>query len=170
MYLVSLVKAGCNALILTQKKYRDKILASAYCNCETEITRGADPKTEQALFGELLRLTEKELFDRCKEIFHTSFKTRKAGKEALNPIRDGKGAFRGRMVNERILRFVRDLEAVMKGFGKIVSEASRDLLLTVSEPEIRSHRSSRAEWPSNHKPYMNEGRLVSIFLADFLDH
>ena len=61
-----------------------------------EIKKGADPTTERATFAELLRLTQRELFDRCKEIFHTSFKTRKAGKEALNPIRDGKIAFRRR--------------------------------------------------------------------------
>jgi hypothetical protein len=65
-----------------------------------------------------VRLTERELFDRCKEIFHTSFKTRKAGKEAYNPIRDGTGAFRGKTVNEGISRFVWDLEAVVRDFGK----------------------------------------------------
>lgn len=63
-------------------------------------------------------MTERELFDRCKEIFHTSFKTRKGGKEAYNPIRDGKAAFRGKAVNEGITRFVWDLESVMRDFGK----------------------------------------------------
>jgi len=59
-----------------------------------------------------------ELFERCKEIFHSSFKTRKGGKEACNPIRDGIRAFRGKAVNEGISRFVRDLDAIMRQFGK----------------------------------------------------
>lgn len=142
------------SVLVTLTLVVDKILASTYSVCETEIKKGADPRAERAIFRDLVRLTEKELFDRCKEIFHTSFKTRKAGKEAYNPIRDGKGAFRGKAVNEGISRFVWDLDAVMRDF----------------EPEIRSHRSSRAEGSSNERPYTNLGRLASVFLADFLDH
>jgi len=142
------------SVLVTLTLVVDKILASTYSVCETEIKKGADPRAERATFRDLVRLTEKELFDRCKEIFHTSFKTRKAGKEAYNPIRDGKGAFRGKAVNEGISRFVWDLDAVMRDF----------------EPEIRSHRSSRAEGSSNERPYTNLGRLASVFLADFLDH
>jgi hypothetical protein len=115
-------------------------------------------------------LTEKELFDRCKEIFHTTFKTRKAGKEAYNPIRDGKRAFRGKPVNEGISRFVWDLEAVMQDFGKTELGTVGCLQLTVAEPEIRSHKSLSAEGSSNDRPYTNAGRLASVFLSDFLDH
>jgi len=102
----------------------DKILASAYFFCEAQIEHhGADPRTEREEFRDLVRLTEKELFDRCKEIFHTSFKTRKAGKEAYNPIRDGKGAFRGKAVNEGISRFVWDLQALVRDFGKVICKS-----------------------------------------------
>jgi hypothetical protein len=104
--------------ITNWNSYSDKILASSYYFCEAEIKHGADPRTERAKFRVLVRLTEKELFDRCKEIFHTSFKTRKAGKEACNPIRDGQGAFRGKTVNEGVSKFVWELEAVMREFGK----------------------------------------------------
>jgi len=142
------------SVLVTLTLVTDKILASAYSVCETEIRKGADPRTERAIFRDLVRLTEKELFDRCKEIFHTSFKTRKAGKEAYNPIRDGKVAFRGKAVNEGISRFVWDLDAVMRDF----------------DSEIRSHRPSRGEGSSKDTPYTNLGRLASVFLADFLDH
>lgn len=112
-------RATLKRIILISRQRSDKILASAYSVYETEIKKGADPITERAIFQDLVRLTEKELFERCKEIFHTSFKTRKAGKEAYNPIRDGKGAFRGKAVNEGISRFVWDLDAIMRDFGKI---------------------------------------------------
>jgi hypothetical protein len=115
-------------------------------------------------------LIEKELFDRCKEIFHTSFKTRKAGKEAYNPIRDGTGAFRGKAVNEGISRFVWDLEGVVRDFGKTASAEAGCMKLTEIESEIRSHRSVRCEGAASERPYTNAGRLASVFLADFLDH
>ena len=65
-----------------------------------------------------MRLTQEQLFDRCKEIFHSSFKTRKNGKEACNPIRDGMGAFKDRDVDKPIERFVEELRAIAQEFGK----------------------------------------------------
>jgi len=92
----------------------------AYNFCENQIKHhDAEATSERAKFRDLVRMTEKEMFDRCKEIFHSSFKTRKGGKEACNPIRDGIGGFRGKAVNEGISRFVWDMEAVMRDFGKI---------------------------------------------------
>ena len=72
-------------------------------------------------------------------------------------------------MNERISRFVADLENVMKEFGKIGLKTLGDVPLTVVGPEIRSHRSSKADDSSSQNPYTNKGRLASIFLADFLD-
>jgi len=66
-------------------------------------------------------LTQTQLFERCKEIFHSSFKTRKGGKEACNPIRDGIAAFRGKTVNEGISRLVWDLDEVIRDYGKMKS-------------------------------------------------
>jgi len=140
-------------VLVTLTLVTDKILEASYYFCEGQIKhRGANPKTERAKFQDLIRVMEKELFDRCKEIFHTSFKTRKAGKEAYNPIRDGQGAFKGKTVNEGISRFVWDLESLMRDF----------------DSEIKSHKSVRAD--GNDQPYTNAGRLASVFLADFLDH
>jgi len=142
------------SVLITLTLVTDKILASAYYFCESQIRHhNADPKIERTKFRDLVRVTEKELFDRSKEIFHTSFKTRKAGKEAYNPIRDGQGAFRGKAVNEGISRFIQDLEAVMQEF----------------DSEIRSFRSVTADGASIDCPYTNTGRLASVFLADFLD-
>ncbi|KAG4427971.1 hypothetical protein IFR05_016546 [Cadophora sp. M221] len=75
----------------------DKTLGVAYYFCEGRIKHhGHQASTERELFQDLVRLTQKELFDRCKEIFHWKFKTRKGGKEAYNPIRDGIDAFQGK--------------------------------------------------------------------------
>lgn len=147
------------------------MLKSAYLFCETEIRqRGASARSERAKFRDLVRLTEKELFDRCKEIFHTSFKTRKGGKEACNPIRDGIGGFRGKAVNEGISRFVWDLEAVLRDFGKTICKILKIKLINVAEPEIRSYRPSRPDDAPDESPYTNGARLASIFLSDFLDN
>jgi len=143
------------SVFITLMLVADKILASAYLFCEAQIKHhGADPRSERAEFRDLVRLTEKELFDRCKEIFHTSFKTRKAGKEAYNPIRDGQSAFRGKAINEGISGLVWDLESLIRDF----------------EPEIRSHKSSKAGGHLPDEVYLNKGRLASVFLADFLEH
>ena len=100
-------------------KYSDKSLESAYYFCENRIRNyGDDPLMEREKFYELVRLTQTELFERCKEIFHSSFKTRKGGKEACNPLRDGIAAFRGKTVNEGISQLVWDLAAIIREFGK----------------------------------------------------
>jgi hypothetical protein len=94
-------------------------LQDAYWCCENRIAnKNAEAKKERAEFQKLVEVTQTELFERCKEIFHTSFKTRKGGKEACNPIRDGIRAFRGNTVNEGISRFVWDLDAIMRQFGE----------------------------------------------------
>ena len=97
----------------------DKMVESAYLFCESSIkNHGHEAAAEQRAFEELVRLTQTELFERCKEIFHSSFKTRKGGREACNPIRDGLEAFRGRPVPEGISRLVWDLQSAHREFGK----------------------------------------------------
>jgi hypothetical protein len=105
----------------------DKMIESAYLFCEGRIEHhGFDATAERRAFAELVRLTQTELFERCKEIFHSSFKTRKGGKEACNPIRDGLGAFRGRRVPEGISRLVWDLQGARAEFGKRSSAFRRE--------------------------------------------
>lgn len=101
----------------------DKILGAAWYFCEANIKHGAkDPRVERAAFQQLVKLTEKELFDRCKEIFHWKFKTRKGGKEACNPIRDGIEAFQNKSksvsVDKSIVSLVWDLQNIVGEFGK----------------------------------------------------
>ena len=109
----------------------DKTLGAAYYFCEGRIKHhNYEAMAERREFRELVRLTQTELFERCKEIFHSSFKTRKGGKEACNPIRDGIKAFRRRSVKEGISRLVWDLQAVTRDFGKKTKERVGDLTLT----------------------------------------
>ncbi|TAQ86179.1 hypothetical protein B7494_g5497 [Chlorociboria aeruginascens] len=127
----------------------DKTLGAAYLCCEGRIKNyGREAAAERAEFQKLVMLTQRELFERCREIFHSRFKTRKAGKESCNPIRDGRGAFRGREVDDRIMTLVYDM-------NRVVHE---------SLEEIRSNKTSRIN------EYTDSGRLASIFLDDFLEH
>ncbi|KAG0650084.1 hypothetical protein D0Z07_3228 [Hyphodiscus hymeniophilus] len=97
----------------------DKTLGLAYYFCEGRIAnRGYAASSERKRFQELVRLTQAELFERCKEIYHSSFKTRKNGKEACNPIRDGMAAFKDRSVAEPIEDFVQELRSIAREFGK----------------------------------------------------
>ena len=110
----------------------DKTLGSAYYLCESKIEhRGADAEAERKEFRELINLTETQLFSRCKEIFHWKFKTRKAGKEACNPIRDDMEAFKGRPVSDSITQLVGDLRSLARDFGKLPNFlGSKDSRLT----------------------------------------
>ncbi|KAK0111414.1 hypothetical protein ONS95_001775 [Cadophora gregata] len=132
----------------------DKTLGAAYFYCEGRIKHhGHQASTERVLFQDLVHLTQKELFERCKEIFHWKFKTRKGGKEACNPIRDGIDAFQGKSktVDRDVVRFVMDLQRIV---GK-------------HEEAVRLHRSSDRDEDSE---YTDAGRLACIFLDDFLSH
>jgi len=105
----------------------DKILASAWFFCEGNIQhRRHDPVSERRQFQKLVELTEKELFERCKEIFHWKFKTRKGGKEACNPIRDGTEAFQSKSkstaVDGSVSDLVWELRTVVGDYGKIAPD------------------------------------------------
>lgn len=104
----------------------DKTLGAAFYYCEGRIKHHGHPaSTERETFQDLVRLTQKELFDRCKEIFHWKFKTRKGGNEACNPIRDGLDALHGKSktVDHDVVRFVIDLQGVVGEYGKLPQES-----------------------------------------------
>lgn len=147
----------------------DKMIESAYLFCEGRIQHhGHDATVERRAFAELVRLTETQMFERCKEIFHSSFKTRKGGKEACNPIRDGLGAFRGRWVPEGISRLVWDLQSARNEFSKSTS-AFLDSTVTDwcwAGREIGSQRWSGAAAREGDAYYGNAGRLASVFLGE----
>lgn len=111
----------------------DKTLGAAYYFCEDRILHeNYDVKSERAIFQELVNLIQKELFDRCKEIFHWKWKTRKGGREACNPIRDGMDAFKGRCLDPSIARLVWDLQRIVSEFGECLPSESSALRLTIS--------------------------------------
>lgn len=78
---------------------------------------GKEAGIERNGFQERVKVTQTNLFERCKEILHSKFKTRKGGKESFNPIRDGDGAWRGKVIDERIAGFVHDMKSVVRNFG-----------------------------------------------------
>ena len=161
----------CLLLLLTLAI--DKTTVSAHYFCEGRIRfPGHDPKLERAAFGQMVTLIERELYERCKEIFHRKFKTRKAGKEACNPIRDGVAAFRSSAVPEpRTAKLVMDLQELVQDFGTYSSmeHKNRSSRLTIPEPHIRAHCSEIPQ-DSEYDRYTDAGRLTRIFLDDFLSH
>ena len=118
-------------VFLTMILVTDKILGAAYYFCEANIAhRRNEANSERKQFTKLVELTEKELFQRCKEIFHWKFKTRKGGKEACNPIRDGIEAFQSKSksapVDSNVKYLVSDLQAIVRDFGEIDPGDFRD--------------------------------------------
>lgn len=94
----------------------DRTLVAAWYFCEGNIQHhGADAATERGKFHQVLISTRVQLFERCREIFHSRFKTRKAGKESCNPIRDG---WRGRQMMARELELVEDMNCILGEFGR----------------------------------------------------
>jgi hypothetical protein len=99
----------------------DQMIGAAYRKCESRIRmNGAEPRKERKEFEELVRLTEKELFERCKEIFHIRYKTRKGWNERFNPIKDGLDKWKKESVpvDERSVHLVNDLKAIVREFGR----------------------------------------------------
>jgi hypothetical protein len=96
----------------------DKTLGAEYYYCEGKIQLSGYDAGERAKFHDLVRLTQTELFDRFKEIFHKKFKTRQGGEKACNPIRDGIYAFHGRSDSCCVARLVYDLQIIVEEFSK----------------------------------------------------
>lgn len=102
-------------VFLTMILVMDRTLISAWYFCEGQIKHhGHDADIERAQLRNIVRLTQTQLFERCKEIFHSRFKTRKAGKESCNPIRDG---WRGQPMEPRDEQLVKDLQSIVVEFG-----------------------------------------------------
>jgi hypothetical protein len=119
----------------------DKILGAAWFFCEAAIQHERkDADWERRQFQKLVDLTERELFERCKEIFHWKFKTRKGGKEACNPIRDGIEAFQSKSksasVDGSVRGLVRDLKDIVGEFGKIGRNSDSSSRLTSHRKRI----------------------------------
>jgi hypothetical protein len=119
----------------------DKILGAAWFFCEANIEHEQiDAVWERRQFQKLADLTETELFGRCKEIFHWKFKTRKGGKEACNPIRDGIEAFQSKSksapVDGSVRGLVRDLKDIVGEFGKTDRNSDTSSRLTSHRKRI----------------------------------
>jgi len=128
----------------------DKTIAAAHNFCEGRIKfHGRDPKTERETFQNLRRLMETSLFERCKEIFHCRYKTRKGGNERCNPIRDGTAAWRGEEVDGRTMRLIHDIQRVIREFVPDKAHAERRFV------------------QAGQVMYTELGRLASTFLSDF---
>jgi hypothetical protein len=151
----------------------DKTLGAAYYFCEGRIMhQGFHADSERSEFEKLKRLTQRELFDRCKEIFHWKFKTRKGGKEACNPIRDGIDAFQGKTksLDRDVAALVGDLQTVVGSFGKLKSYDESPFSSTCQanatvEDDIRSNHTLKNDEDAE---CTDAGRLACVFLKDFL--
>jgi hypothetical protein len=96
----------------------DSTIAAAYLMCRNNIeSRRNDAKTESAKFQELVRLIETQLFEWCKEIFHSRYKTRKGANDRCNPFRDGVAAWRKQRVDEKTAILVGELQRIVHDFG-----------------------------------------------------
>jgi hypothetical protein len=142
----------------------DKILGAAWYFCEANIKhRRHDPVSERRQFHKLVELTEKELFERCKEIFHWKFKTRKCGKEACNPIRDGIEAFQGKSklvpVDGSANALVWELRSIVGNYGKVDSDHSETLRLT-----CRRKRSTLAQIRPGIRVIIHRRRAIGVHI------
>jgi len=130
----------------------DKTLGAAYWFCEGRIkNHGREAAEERKMFQELVRLMQTELFQRCKEIFHWKFKTRKGGKEAFNPIRDGvnESEIMAKKMHWGTVQLVQDIRSIVDDY----------------ETDIKCHHIATHNGVSE---YTNAGRLACIFLNDFV--
>lgn len=100
----------------------DKIIGAAWYFCEANILHDRrDAREERKKFMELVTLTQTELFERCKEIFHSRYNTREGGNLSFNPVRDGVEAWQKQVPNADVKALTRDLQAVVQEFGKTPS-------------------------------------------------
>jgi hypothetical protein len=96
----------------------DNTIAASYLLCRTNIeSRGNDKRAESAKFQDLVRLMETQLFERCKEIFHSRYKTRKGANDRCNPFRDGVASWRKQGVDEKTAILVEELQRIVHDFG-----------------------------------------------------
>ncbi|PMD16157.1 hypothetical protein NA56DRAFT_322715 [Hyaloscypha hepaticicola] len=131
----------------------DKVIGAAWYFCEASIVHERrDATEERRQFMKLVSVTQTELFERCKEIFHSRYKTREGGKLSFNPVRDGLDAWNGQVPAYRpdaVKELTRDLQSIVRDF----------------ETEIRQHDDG-----SGLNEFTYAGRLACIFLGDLLSH
>ena len=166
--------AFCVFIVLTLTM--DKTIAAAHHFCEGRIKfRGRDAKTERETFENLRRLMETNLFQRCKEIFHCRYKTRKGGNERCNPIRDGTSAWRGEEVDGRTARLIDDIQRVVREFGMCSPNpharapflhARKDRVSSLFSVPGKAH-AERQPAQTGQVVYTELGRLAITFLSDF---
>jgi hypothetical protein len=152
----------CVFLIMTL--VMDKTIGAAYDMCEGRIKlSGRDPKKEREKFSELLCLLETQVFQRCKELFHCRYKTRKGEVESCNPIRDGVSAWRSKssdgQVDWKTLHLASQIRNIVQdfGIGRHTWSVGRE-----------ARRPDEMEKDANAPPaYTTLGRLIGIFLSDF---
>jgi hypothetical protein len=98
----------------------DKTIGDAWYFCEANIEHGRrDAMEERKQFGKLVALTQTELFERCKEIFHWRYRTRKFEKSSFNPVRDGLEAWQGQVPDAEVKELTWNLQSIVRDFGKI---------------------------------------------------
>jgi hypothetical protein len=146
----------------------DKTIRSAWYFCEANIRLGrGEPETERRAFNKLILLAERELFERCKELFHRRYGTRKGGKESINPIGHGIHSWQGKEPDADVIELVDDLRAIMREFGKPFNWEIGELLLINIETEMKL-RGSGLRDGDYESGFMDAARLTRIFLSDFL--
>lgn len=98
----------------------DKVIGAAWFFCEAIIRHGVkDAVEERKHFMELVTLTQTELFKRCKEIFHSRYKTREGGNLSFNPVRDGVEAWQKQVPNAEVKELTWNLQSIVRDFGKV---------------------------------------------------
>lgn len=154
--------AFCVFVLLTL--IMDKTIAAVHTSCESKIQfQGCAEQEEKRLFHELVTLMQREFFERCKEIFHSRFKTRRNGKESCNPIRDDMGAWRGKEKPEfRTVQLIGDVQRVMRDFG-----IGRETRPSAQSSKHGERGGVGQEYDVSENVYANLGRLATIFLRDF---
>jgi hypothetical protein len=166
--------AFCVFIVLTL--IMDKTIAAAQIYCEGRMKfRGRDVKTERETFENLRRLMETCLFERCKEIFHCRYKTRKGGNEQFNPVRDGIAAWRGDKVEGRTAQLIDDIQRVVRDFGMCsphpharapFSYVRKDSDSPLFSVPGKAHAEQR-QVQAGQVVFSELGRLARTFLSDF---
>lgn len=91
----------------------DKTIDAAWRKCDYR-RRQSGSANHRRLYKELVKLMYAELFERCKEIFHVRYKTRKSQNERINPIRDGIKHLAGQPVDHRAAVLIEDMRRIMR--------------------------------------------------------
>lgn len=129
----------------------------------------ADESAEGENAKGLPRLIEGQLFERCKEIFHATFKTRKVGKESFNPIRDASSrSFGAEPVDPATKLFIQQIQRLAEAPDDLQYETIGS---TRPAPSSKDNNPKKNLDSKSHHSGEEIGRdsakLIRIFLADF---